>query len=719
MENSDKDYIPVSIESIPDLQNWKNAPTVADLKSDFEQAQSHHSEHVNDVTRWLDNLNVTGSAKRPKQAGRSSVTPKLIRKQAEWRYASLSEPFLSPENLFKLAPVTWEDKAAAEQAALVLNNQWNTKINKVKFIDDFVRTAVDEGTAIVRVGWEFQEEEVEVPVFEEQDPKDFQTAEILVQKATQVAEGAIPLESLEDPLRGDVEATMKNGRPTILVQTGTRKEKRTTKNHPTADVVDYESTIVDPNCKGDLSKAEFVIYAFTTSRSELEKSGIEYKNLEHIRTDGANAAVAKSDGHHNENPAFSFKDEPRKKFIAYEYWGFWDIDGSGVTKPIVATWVGDVMIRLEESPHPDGKLPFVLVQYLPKRKHVYGQPDGYLLEENQKIAGAVTRGMLDIMGRAAAGQKGVRKGALDVTNQRRFDRGQDYTFNGNVDPQMAFYTHTYPELPNSAQFILEQQNLEAESLTGVKAFHQGVSGEGLGRSATAARSAMDAAGKRELGILRRLSQGIIEIGRKHMALNAVFLDEEEVVRVTNDTFVPVKRDDLASKADITLDISTVETDNAKAEELSFMLQTMGNNLPFELTKTVMADIAKLRKMPELAHRLEEYEPQPDPVAQKRQELELAELEAKIEKLRSEAAENYAEAEKDKADAEKASSERDLNNLNFIEQETGTQHIRELDKLGAQAESNKDLEMTKAALNQAQRNIENNSANSEEGVEPAF
>ena len=48
--------------------------------------------------------------------------------------------------------------------------------------------------------------------------------------------------------------------------------------------------------------------------------------------------------------------------MAYEYWGYWDINNDGIVKPFVATWVGDVMIRLEENPYPDKQLPYVLVQ---------------------------------------------------------------------------------------------------------------------------------------------------------------------------------------------------------------------------------------------------------------------------------------------------------------------------------------------------------------------
>jgi hypothetical protein len=58
-----------------------------------------------------------------------------------------------------------------------------------------------------------------------------------------------------------------------------------------------------------------------------------------------------------------------------------DITGTGVLEPIIATWVGDTLIRMEENPFPDKKLPFISVQYLPTRKSIYGEPDGALMQQ--------------------------------------------------------------------------------------------------------------------------------------------------------------------------------------------------------------------------------------------------------------------------------------------------------------------------------------------------
>ena len=146
---------------------WVNPPSVSDLENDHLEAKNDHDTHIARVEVWLDNLHVRGKALPKTAEGRSKNQPKLIRKQAEWRYAALTEPFLSTENIFSGRPATHADKLSARQNTMVLNNQFNTQLNKVKFIDEWVRTAVDEGTAVVRVGWEYQEEveEVEVPKY--------------------------------------------------------------------------------------------------------------------------------------------------------------------------------------------------------------------------------------------------------------------------------------------------------------------------------------------------------------------------------------------------------------------------------------------------------------------------------------------------------------------------------------------------------------------------
>lgn len=688
------------------LTDWEKEPTVAELKQDYQDARSSHDSQMTKINVWLDNLNVQGKAKVNPGKNSSKVVPKLIRKQAEWRYAALSEPFLSTEDIFNVSPVTWEDKQAAIQNQLVLNHQFNNRLHKVSFIDEYVRTLVDEGTAILRVGWDFQEQEVDVEVPDVEYVVDDSLGPMHDQLAELRSSSPETYDNeVEDELKQAHELTLEHGRPIRPNIIGKKKVKqmKTVVNQPTLEVCDYRNVLIDPTCMGDIDKAGFVIYSFESSLSELRKDK-RYKNLENINLDtnsilGTPDHVASSADTQN----FNFSDNPRKKFVVYEYWGFRDLTGSGVVQPFVAAWVGDTLIRMERNPFPDQKLPFVVVQYLPVRKSSYGEPDGALLEDNQKISGAVTRGMIDLMAKSANGQTGIRKDALDLTNRKKFEDGRDYEFNANVDPRQGIYHHVFPEIPASAQFMLQLQNFEAESLTGVKAFSQGISGAGLGDVAAGVRGALDAASKRELGILRRLSAGIIEVARKFLSMNSQFLSDVEVVRVTNDEFVPVRRDDLAGDFDLKLSISTAEEDNNKAEQLAFMLQTLGNSVDQGIVMMILSDIARLRKMPDLEHALKTFQPAPDPVKQKMQELEIAKLEAEIQAIRTETQRNMTQAQLDmakseteKAKAENISSVTDLNNLDFVEQESGVHQERELQKQGAQAEAQAKLKMIQEA-----------------------
>ena len=697
----------------PPLTKWANAPSLQKLKADLDDAKPFHDAHQKKVTAWLENLNIEGSAAVKSKDGHSKIVPRLIRKQAEWRYSALSEPFLSTDDLFNVEPVTWEDAEAAKQNQLVLANQFNTKINKVTFIGDYVRTAVDEGTAICRTGWEFEEEEYiakEPSVQYRVNPEMAEMHQYLEQlrnESPSQYDTDVP-----DELKTAHELTMKQGQPYEAKIIGYKevKKTRTVKNQPTVEVCDSRNVIIDPTCMGDIDKARFAIYNFESSLSELRKDS-KYKNLDYINVSTSSILGEPDHATQTGTQTFNFQDTPRKKFVVYEYWGYWDIDGSGLVKPIVAAWVGETMIRLEENPYPDKKLPFVVVPYLPVRRSIYGEPDGALLEDNQRIIGAVTRGMIDIMGRSANGQVGVRKDFLDTTNRRKFDKGQDYEFNANVDPRAGVFMHTYPEIPRSAEFILNLQNAEAESLTGVKSFSQGISGASLGNVATSVRGALDASSKRELDILRRLAKGIVEIGRKFISMNAEFLSDEEVIRITNTQFIKVRKDDLPGNFDLKLSISTAEVDNAKAEELSFMLQTLGNNVDFGITKMLLSEIATLRKMPALAKKVEQYEPQPDPLAQQEQQLKLQLLQAQIELTKAQAAHQLGTAQlsSEKVNTEQIKqghlkSDTDLKNLDYLEQESGVKQERERQKLADQHTHQAAIEHMKAMNTAALKKI---------------
>ena len=376
------------------LTKWANEPTVEDLHQNIKDAQSDYDRHVNDVDNWLENMFV--KEVKTSDKSQSKVAPKVIRKQAEWRYAPLSEPFLSTPDVFNVYPKTAGDKARAEQNEAVLNYQFNHKIDKVSFMDDYVRDVVDTGSVIVKVAWDSEQETVstEIPLYEYETVMDpalqeryMMLAQMQQENPEQYADHSTP--GLDEVLQ----IFMTTGITLIPHQTGVEETEETkeTKNDPTLEICHYKNVIIDPSCNGDLAKATFVGERWKTSLSELRKDG-KYTNLDKINIESSSPLANADYEESPDNESFNFTDNPRKQFIVHTYWGEWDIDGSGMARSIVASWVGNIFIRLEENPYPDRKPPFVIVPYMPVRGSVYGEPDGELLESNQDIIGAVTRG---------------------------------------------------------------------------------------------------------------------------------------------------------------------------------------------------------------------------------------------------------------------------------------------------------------------------------------
>lgn len=675
------------------LTDWENEPTLQILKQDLENAKPAQQAQVTKFDRWNNLLQVEGSARPKKVKGRSSVQPKLIRRQAEWRYSALTEPFLGTPKLFKVSPVTFEDGDAAKQNEKVLNYQFRTKINRIKFIDDFIRSTVDEGTCIIRTGWKRHTTPVKemVPVFTHYELQSEEEAQAL-QQALELME-ANPREFDENvppELKEACKYYSESGVATVAEQTGEEEVtvEKVIENRPTAEIMNPKNVFIDPSCGGDMDKAMFAIVSFETCKADLKKEGDRYKNLDRVNWESS-TPLATPD-HDTSTPLDYNMAGARKKVVALEYWGYYDIYDNDTLVPFVATWIGDTLIRMELNPFPDQKLPFVVVPYLPVKRDVYGEPDAELLEDNQKILGAVTRGMIDLLGRSANGQQGFAKGMLDPLNRRRFEDGKDYEFNPNMPIQNGLIEHKYPELPQSALLMLNLQNQEAEALTGVKSFSGGMSGESYGDVAAGIRGVLDAASKREMAILRRLAKGIAEVGQKFASMNAVFLSEKETVRITNTVMEEIKREDLQGSFDFEVDISTAEADNAKAQDLGFMLQTIGPDMDIGMTTLILSEIAELKRMPELADKIRKFQPTPDPLMEEQRKLE-------IEKLREEIAVLRADRELKEAKAREANAKAEQADLDFVEQETGTKHERDLERQKSQAEGNKELEVTKALL----------------------
>ena len=688
--------------------SWLNEPTFNDLYKDYVSAQDDHALVINRLEKW--ELNLDGGMAISSPKGKSKVRPKLIRKQAEWKYPALEEPFLNTENMFEVNPRSFEDSYGAEQNAKLLNYQWTVKINKTELVGDIVRTDVDEGTVIVKTGW-YSEDGVrtvskEFPVFASPEQ-----SLIIMQKA--VESGKMSKEQAQ--------AMIQSGEP---IQLGTEMqdvdESYLIENKPTYVVCDNRNVILDPTANGIVEDLNFIIHEYETDMSTLKKeeykktiefdtTGSEiisetgiYKNLNKVRVSRSSDTREYYNDTEEDETAFEFEDKPRKKLRAYEYWGYWDIHGTGEKTSIVATWIGKTIIRMEENPLPFKGLPFSFGKYMPIKNEIYGEPDGELLIDNQETIGKMTRAALDITSDIAVGQEYIDEQFFASPSQKDNHRsGKTVYFRHGHDPRTAVYKQSIDAVPSTVFDMIGMNNAEAESYSGTKSFSQGIGSQALGSVATGIRSALDATSKRELSLLRRLSELFKDLGSKTIAMNQVFLSEEEVVRITNKEYATIRREDIAGEYDLVVDVSTPEKDNETAEKLNMMMQTNGQGMDPVLQKIMFSKIARLWKQPDLEEQIKSFEPEPDPLAEeiksmqmenaklenKKLQMEIAKMAKDIESenskivernsrtsqnLDSESEENLANARYKNAQANKLESESDILDQKFLRVQDGTE-----------------------------------------------
>ena len=606
------------------------------LKADMKEAERLQREWFIKREEW--SSQTEGAPYGNEVDGKSKIVSKDIKKQREWMIPSITDPFLSTSDVIKCNPVTYEDAKAARQNELLLNTQFCRKFNRYNFIMKATKVLVTEGSVVIQTGWDYEEEEIE--------------AEQEVIKQDDYGKEYVDTE--------------------MTTQTYIKR------NQPTAIVCRNEDIFIDPTCMDDMDKCQFVIHRYESSLNALKQDG-RYENLDKV--EAAQYNLTNDPQYLREDQTyFEFKDKPRKKFVVHEYWGNYDIDGDGIAEPIVCAWVGNTIIRLESNPYPDNKPPFVIVPFSAVPFQMFGEALAETIGDNQKVKTAITRGMIDNMAKSNNAVVATRKGALDPVNRKKFLKGENFEFNGTPGD---FWQGSYNQLPSSAFDMLNLQNNEIESQTGVKSFSGGINANALGSTATGARGALDATATRRLNLVRNMSENMIKpIMRKWMAYNAEFLEEEEVIRITNDEYVPIRRDDLAGKIDIDISISTSEDNAAKSQELSFLLQTVGPSEDPSIRREIMAQIMDLMRMPEQAKKIRDYQPPVDPVQQKMQELQIAKLEAEIEKIKADAAnklassveneadrdEKLAQAELKRAQARKLMSEADNLDLDFLKKD---------------------------------------------------
>ena len=588
------------------------------------------------------------------QNGKSKFVSKDIFRQIEKQHALIKEPFVNNNKIVKLYSTDPDDKLFTHQSDLLLNFQFIKNFNRYKFLTDLIKTMQIEGTAIIRTGWQFESTKVreELPLYH----------------------------------------TAPNG-SRILLGTDVFVREKVLVNKPTAIICRNEDIFIDPSAS-QWEDVQFVIHKTETSLTELKKAGI-YSNLDQIEQiadleapdnyDDNDFDMVRDDRMDAARRSFNFKDKARKKLTMYEYWGNYDLNNDGIAEPIVCCWINDTIIRLENNPYPDKDLPFLPVVFSHKPFSIYGLSMADILGDQQKIKTGIIRGIIDDIAQSNSNQKGIRKGNLDSLNKKRFLEGKTFEYNLSAND---FYQGQYTPINHSVFNVLSMVNSDIDDLSSFSAKTSAAGSQSLGNTDASKSGRLPSGSIREYDLVKNIAETAIKpLLKKWLFYCYDFMEPDEISKITGLPYTTsMDGSYLGSIVDFDVTISTNQVNESKARELAFLMQTLGNNLPFELTKIIMGEMAKLKNMDELANKLQGYKPKPDPLTQQYKQLEIEKLKAEVAFKSAGAKENEADYQLKTAKAQEARSKADLLDLDFTHKNSGIDYQHQLAKMGLEAKT---------------------------------
>lgn len=655
------------IKRVFGLKEWKNIPDITELNSNISSANEINKYYLDRIEegRIVLEGNLPPNLLEKLKPNQSRVNPKIAKQQAEWAYGKLTEPFHVAQNIFKIEAFNSTTVDYSRQTESLINFHFNHSINKRHLIDQAAKSFYDNGVVIGKIGWDSETIEEEI----------------------------ITTEEIINDL-GEKDYKVTRDKVSYLVE-----------NKPYITICDYDSITIDPSCRGDIDKANFVVHKYKTNKAALVKDG-RYKNIDKIDLDKFNKDEFSSYGTvvqdgDNILDSMDFKDDSRKLFDMVEYWGMYDIYDNGILEPILICFVGDIVVRIEVSPMPDKKLPFVAASMLIEHGSIYGEPVSLLIKDEQQIVGNLARNINDSIVETMKKPKLIHPNLFSSVNEKnRYLKGLSATTSGQVHPAQGIYVDpTDRGFDREILGYMQTLKQEAQDATGNLPMTQS-SGNKF-NSANALNAFIDTVAVRESAQLGKFSQFWISVAKKFISMSYEFMEDEEIEFITG---LPVVLPPNIPRTipPYSLSVTVITMSERRDKSIFFMeiLNRMGEYGDAQFNGVVLSKLAELNDSPDVAAMIMEIinrpPPEPTPEQIRAMELDFAEKESAV-RMNNAQAEDYlatAQLKTSRISSEQAKTEytyarADETNQRVIERDTG----KDIARMQAESSIKLDKDMT--------------------------
>lgn len=455
----------------------------------------------------------------------------------------------------------------------------------------------------------------------------------------------------------------KEGTSFIKVSWDTRDKK------PYAESLYNEDVFTEPNATS-IEESKYIIHRFNTTVEELEEnpnySKTAINQFKKYLDSKNNDSFAQSDDLHDRDIGL-YQRAKNDSLYLYEYW-YKKNDEIYITSFVDANTEALV---LSKEKYEYKWYPFVEFPFYDQEFSIWGRALADIIDDEQKFMTAIVRGVIDNMASSNNGQKFVKKGALDSVNMQNMQSGKPVVeINTTEHINTAIQDGHFNELPSSVYNLLNVIESQAEGLTGVSKFMQGIN-ESPNSSATSAQAVLTQSQIRLLDIENNINRGLKKVFRKWIEMIVNYLDDEEMLRITGTTWDEEKSrmvqrlkeqyqldqmppetqqkamilimkevekiyDKSTINYDFKLKIGTDASNQIKINQINMLMQqsaplVQAGAVPPDIIRKLTSKLFELFDYPDLADEISNYQAQPDPVQQQMIQLEMMNLKAKSDK----------------------------------------------------------------------------------------
>ena len=480
----------------------------------------------------------------PRLSETSEFCSRDIKTTIKWMLPSLEEPFLGTDDPVDIRAVNVDDDAKAKKVQQLLKYQLQRKNAYPTFIESSWKDALKYNWCVAKVWWRREEERTRYKQMVSSDNVEF--VAMLLQEETAGNAEIIEVKPLKDA-------------PDIAVVTF---DKITvTANYPVVQYMSPDELRYTPDGR-NVQDAKFIAHRKMVNGDYLKQKEAEgiYKNVDKAMKEyESNVGDTRPDELQVESNSeletiaekLSDDDFASKQFELYECYLHVDYNNDGRFENVIVHAIGETPIRIAKNDM--GMAPFFHFSVEADPINAFNENEGFTddLEQQQDLKTAIFRQVITNVAKNNAPRTYVN---TNVDVDALINNDEIVVCDTTENPSTQVYANAQlPISPLSMEVIQYAQN-EIEAQSGSTRYNQGLDSNSLNKTATGITAILGSAEKRMKQMSRMFAENyIVPIFKYIILLDQKYMDQEQIIRLTNENIV-ITKDELNIDYDLIINV---------------------------------------------------------------------------------------------------------------------------------------------------------------------